>query len=885
MATSEDVANLGSVPEGKKSRKNRKRRKMKQALCVPLDGTISKQNLEAGHKTFLSYDQNNQNEHNKGNQALEESEMHDSIREGALFKRVCTQFDDIIASEDKNIEQDTLNDRPKGGKKRKLDIENNISGSGQGGLSSESCPLNNSNHHRGTEILTSGNAVTTTLKQEMLGTSSPVSVNDNLNMIAGGITTPISVNSCVKMDTIENIGDPLVNPHVNQIYDIGGTKSSEPRQVDQKMEDVVLPQTSEGISAVDVNVNGRQDENLEAATEGTLVENVNCLNEQPRSASDKDLIMLEKLKENEYCAKNVGGLFDVGTDQDIQYLKSHTRKKRRKKKKSANSHLIAYGAGDGQIAETSSIRDADNTLSAEGIMPIGAENVHVEIVRYSDDKTVLDIKENDDFDDNVVTSSEVAVGDRTQDPKICMKKKRKKNKNKNKMSSMSQLELEEGGAMTRPSSANDMTLIQSNERNFAATGKGITVSHNHLDKMSESNHCVKEVNVHKITESARSCEDQQTPMEVLKNESISTLDPSELVAREPNAEKSCKLSNVNVEDFQVDQSLACMHSGFAGQATPSVKDSSKISTASEDICDRNLTTVQEDIIDIPCVSTTKTQNASLLNTEATLLEHKKSVQLSSSDSAEDICRIISVSEAVHESVLHLSPERNCTGCPRRKLLILDLNGLLADIVAHVRSGYKPDIMVSQKAVFTRPFCESFLQFCFERFDVAVWSSRVKKNVDKVLDFLMGGLKKKLVFYWDRSHCTITRFPTVENSDKPLVLKELKKIWEKHQSHIAWEKEKYNQSNTLLLDDSPYKALRNPADTAIFPLSYQHTDVNDCSLGPGGDLRVYLEKLAMADSIPEYVRNHPFGQRPIRDTNLSWKYYKKVLSALNQSDGL
>lgn len=67
----------------------------------------------------------------------------------------------------------------------------------------------------------------------------------------------------------------------------------------------------------------------------------------------------------------------------------------------------------------------------------------------------------------------------------------------------------------------------------------------------------------------------------------------------------------------------------------------------------------------------------------------------------------------------------------------------------------------------------------------------------------------ILFSQDRSHCTPTKFKTLEDKHKPVVLKELRKIWEKHDPSLPWKKGDYNQSNTLLLDDSPYKALLNP----------------------------------------------------------------------------
>jgi hypothetical protein len=65
------------------------------------------------------------------------------------------------------------------------------------------------------------------------------------------------------------------------------------------------------------------------------------------------------------------------------------------------------------------------------------------------------------------------------------------------------------------------------------------------------------------------------------------------------------------------------------------------------------------------------------------------------------------------------------------------------------------------------------------------------------------------FLQDQSQCTSTGFNTIENKEKPLVLKELRKLWEKLEPNLPWERGEYNEANTLLLDDSPYKALVNP----------------------------------------------------------------------------
>ncbi|KAK0603677.1 hypothetical protein LWI29_007441 [Acer saccharum] len=74
---------------------------------------------------------------------------------------------------------------------------------------------------------------------------------------------------------------------------------------------------------------------------------------------------------------------------------------------------------------------------------------------------------------------------------------------------------------------------------------------------------------------------------------------------------------------------------------------------------------------------------------------------------------------------------------------------------------------------------------------------------------------------DRSKCTKTKYYTSKTSTKPLVLKELRKCWD---DEVV--KGKYNEFNTLLLDDSPYKALLNPAHTGVFPTTYDGKEWDD-----------------------------------------------------------
>ncbi|VAH46597.1 uncharacterized protein LOC119363908 [Triticum dicoccoides] len=272
----------------------------------------------------------------------------------------------------------------------------------------------------------------------------------------------------------------------------------------------------------------------------------------------------------------------------------------------------------------------------------------------------------------------------------------------------------------------------------------------------------------------------------------------------------------------------------------------------------------------------------------------------SSDERKNVCRTGTVkvtgsmgysiceSEVTAKNVVQdmYSPGGSLVRFQRKKLLILDLNGLLADITPihrNSRDSRLAHAKVRGKYVFIRPYHDDFLRFCFQNFELGVWSSRMKVNVDDVVDILMKDLRRHLLFCWDASHCTTTKCSTLENQRKPLVLKELKKLWNKEDPDLPWEQGEFSPSNTLLVDDSPYKALCNPPHTAIFPQPYSYHNRTDNSLGPGGDLRVYLENLAAADDVQRYVQEHPFGQPFITESDPNWDFYAKIRDRLEKRE--
>ncbi|KAJ7976044.1 NLI interacting factor-like phosphatase [Quillaja saponaria] len=220
--------------------------------------------------------------------------------------------------------------------------------------------------------------------------------------------------------------------------------------------------------------------------------------------------------------------------------------------------------------------------------------------------------------------------------------------------------------------------------------------------------------------------------------------------------------------------------------------------------------------------------------------------------------------------------------PKKKLLVMSLNGLLLNRIfkgkkLEIPNNRIPDGRYKNHLVFKRPFSEEFMKFCFERFEVGIWSSAMEHNIDGVLNSAMGELNSKLLFVWDQRECTDSGYKSLERKVKPLFFKELKKVWENFRRGGP-----FSAANTLLIDDKPYKALLNPAHTAVFPESYNAVDNDDDALDPKGGLAIYLKGLADADDVQTYVKEHPFGQSAVTSSHPDWSFYSPILESLGKN---
>lgn len=127
------------------------------------------------------------------------------------------------------------------------------------------------------------------------------------------------------------------------------------------------------------------------------------------------------------------------------------------------------------------------------------------------------------------------------------------------------------------------------------------------------------------------------------------------------------------------------------------------------------------------------------------------------------------------------------------------------------------------------------------------------------------------------------------------MKELERVWSQYQTYSAY--------NTLMIEDKPYRAIHNPVgryqfsnsaynvgldvqysnfndfhnlefqpNTSIFVNSYDLENETDNFLDPNGELCTYLNGVAEADDVQDYVKENHFGLPGISGNHRDWELY-------------
>ncbi len=155
----------------------------------------------------------------------------------------------------------------------------------------------------------------------------------------------------------------------------------------------------------------------------------------------------------------------------------------------------------------------------------------------------------------------------------------------------------------------------------------------------------------------------------------------------------------------------------------------------------------------------------------------------------------------------------------RKLLILDIDGtmIFAEeksklIYMQVEQHHHFELDGGSILVWKRPNIDEFLEWCFEYYDIGIWSASGSEYVHSVLTHIIPDhLRSKVKFIWTSMRCTRTyQQRSLDTYGVPITIKKLNKLWRKKKSRSdnLNSVERYDRRNTLIVDDTPATYQKN-----------------------------------------------------------------------------
>ena len=183
---------------------------------------------------------------------------------------------------------------------------------------------------------------------------------------------------------------------------------------------------------------------------------------------------------------------------------------------------------------------------------------------------------------------------------------------------------------------------------------------------------------------------------------------------------------------------------------------------------------------------------------------------------------------------------------KRLLVIMDLNGTLL---------YRSNIRKSVTSFIPRPYLKEFIDYLFQHHHVMVWSSARPQNVGAMCqDIFTREQLDQMIACWGRDTLRLT---PKQYGSRVQVYKQLSWVWDSPEifdsncrrgEQLAWD-----QTNTVLLDDSKIKAMAEPHNLIQIPEFVGKEDTQVLL-----EAEQYLEELKFASDVSAFIRANPFS---------------------------
>lgn len=181
---------------------------------------------------------------------------------------------------------------------------------------------------------------------------------------------------------------------------------------------------------------------------------------------------------------------------------------------------------------------------------------------------------------------------------------------------------------------------------------------------------------------------------------------------------------------------------------------------------------------------------------------------------------------------------------------MDLNGTIL---------HRPPNRHNHAAFVERPHANYFMQYCLDTFHVAIWSSARPRNVKKMVSKLLTPEQvERCLFMWSRDELGLS--PDDYNL-RVQCYKRLERVWADPRIRAVRPEGpagKWDQSNTVLVDDSFEKGRSEPYNILALP-EFANTALERQHILP--QVHDYLNELAWQEDVSRYMRSTPFKLDP------------------------